>query len=61
LNGALKKRGVRFEIAEAVLLDPNHIRAIDDHFDYAEEHLVALHPWKTEDNVQIEPPHLVLF
>ncbi len=42
MNGTLKKHGVRFEIAEAVFLDPNHITVIDDRFDYGEERLVTV-------------------
>jgi len=38
----LEKHGVRFEIAEAVFIDPNHITAIDDRFDYGEERFVTL-------------------
>jgi uncharacterized DUF497 family protein len=38
----LEKHGVRFEIAEAVFLDPNHITVIDDRFDYGEERLVTV-------------------
>lgn len=38
----LKKHGVRFEIAEAVFIDPNRITVIDDRFDYGEERLVTL-------------------
>ena len=38
----LEKHGVRFEIAKAVFIDPNHITAIDDRFDYGEERLVTL-------------------
>jgi len=38
----LEKHGVRFEVAEAVFIDPNHITAIDDRFDYGEERLVTL-------------------
>ena len=38
----LEKHGVRFEIAEAVFIDPNHITVIDDRFDYGEERLVTV-------------------
>jgi len=38
----LEKHGVSFEIAAAVFIDPNHITAIDDRFDYGEERLVTL-------------------
>jgi len=38
----LEKHGIRFEIAAAVFIDPNHITAIDDRFDYGEERYVTL-------------------
>ena len=38
----LEKHGVRFEIAAAVFIDPNHITAIDDRFDYGEERCITL-------------------
>lgn len=37
-----EKHGVRFEIASGVFVDPNHITAVDDRFDYGEERLVTL-------------------
>ena len=36
------KHGVRFEIASGVFVDPNHITAVDDRFNYGEERLVTL-------------------
>lgn len=47
----LEKHGVRFEIAEAVFIDPNRITVIDDRFDYGEERLVTL--GRTHDGILV--------
>ena len=47
----LEKHGVRFEVAQAVFIDPDRITAIDDRFDYGEERLVTL--GQTHDGILV--------